>query len=353
MAKSKAQPTIIKPEKQLSGILTVSEIKSHGLIMLADNDSYSNASYDFRLGDEYYIPNQGHEFNTLNTVPYINCPHKIDEESKRVLKCSDDNHVLRIKPFTSVVISTYEWLKMPDFVAGRFDLRIKWALQGLILQVGTQIEPGYQGRLFGLVHNFSKKEICIPTKSRFLTVEFSYTSVIAPPIIRGVERTEPFNSLKDFLTKFPAIDGTLENYLEKIKSININFHEEWSKKFEESNIIINKALANLNEQKSEVEKLLNKNIETSRFKENLRVVFWGILITIFISIPLTIGVPLFVTKFTVDKDDYPFQKVYEMEQQNIELKKQVLKLNESLLNLDLKLDSIKKSEKPIGKGGQK
>ncbi len=78
--------------------------------------------------------------------------------------------------------STYEKVKLPNNIAGRFDLRIQWALQGLILQVGTQIEPGYEGRLFGLLHNFSKKEICIPTTSRILTAEFYYTSKEAEPI---------------------------------------------------------------------------------------------------------------------------------------------------------------------------
>lgn len=203
-------------KKDIAGsVLIHHDIKRLDIIRLAkdqklNEDCYSNASYDLRLGNEYWIPsnhNDGNVFhNSGEKVPYL---------------CSDNNNVLKIPAFTSIVFSTYEKVKMPNNVAGRFDLRVKWALQGLILQVGTQIEPGYSGKLFGLLHNFSKKEILIPTKSRLLTAEFYYTTGPALP----AKVKDCMDDLKSFINKYAIIEGSLEGFLGKIEKIRISIQE--------------------------------------------------------------------------------------------------------------------------------
>lgn len=307
---------MIKNKKQIEnpiGVLTIEEIKESQIIQLDetqtwDEDCFSNASYDLRLGNEYYIPNDKteQEYFINHGTPILNCPYRKKDDEKQIYLCSKDNDILRIKPFTSIVISTYEKLDIPENVVGRFDLRIKWALQGLILQVGTQIEPGYKGRLFGLLHNFSKKEICIPLKSRFLTVEFSYTIKPISPIIKGKKR-KPFNNLKDFLDLNQAIDGTLENYLAEIRRLSDNM-EDTKKKMEDG---------------------YSKLLEANRWRSTLFIAI--------ATVAFSIGVPLIVTKFTVDKDDYPFRKVYEMETRNNEIN---LKLDSLLNQNKTAMDSI-------------
>ncbi len=302
----------MKNKKEL-GVLTKLEIQSLKIIELEegkikDETCFAPASYDFRLGDEYYVPKPitneiNIDKNIENATGILNCPYFNNGLNNQIKKCSDDNHVLRIKPFTSIVISTYEILNMPQNVVGRFDLRIKWALQGLVLQVGTQIEPGYHGRLFGLLHNFSKKEICIPTLSRVLTAEFSYTSQKTSP----KTGFEPMVKLKDFLDKFPAIDGTLENYLEEIRNL--------TKEIEENKTKIDKTFS--------------------------RKMTWvtGIAVAL-ITVAFSIGVPLIVTKFTVNKSDYPFRRVYEMENREEKLNKTINLLQQNVRKLNIKLDSI-------------
>ncbi len=279
------------------GVLTKEEIINLGIIELdkgqkVDADCFSNASYDFRIGDEYYPPNESNK-DVKKTIAHLECPYKSEDYKIKVHKCSDDNNVLRIKPFTSIVFSTYEKVKMPINVVGRFDLMVKWALQGLILQVGTQIEPGYEGRLFGLLHNFSKKEICIPTSSRLLTAEFSYTSLDAPPIKKNGKEEESINHLEQFLSSYPVIDGTLENFLLKMKEIQEHMENT----------------------KSKVDEGYSKLLVENKHK---LTIFSAIAIGIF-TVAFAIGVPLILTKYVVDKDDYPFKKVYEMETQTQEM----------------------------------
>ncbi len=107
------------------GVLTRTEIVSEQVVIpdTIDNKSIKPASYDLRLGDEYYIPSD------------INNSASIESG---IHKCSDSNDVLLLKSFSSIVFSTEEILSLPGHVVGRFDMRIKYAMQGLVLQVGPQ-----------------------------------------------------------------------------------------------------------------------------------------------------------------------------------------------------------------------
>lgn len=294
------------------GVLTGKQIKELNIIVFdnpkdKDDDCFDNASYNLRLGEKYYKPNI-HNAKTVgevaSTEEYPKCPYRKYKTDGEIEDCNSNNRVLIIKPYTSVVISTLERLNLPDNVVGRFDLKIRWALQGLILQVGTQIAPGYNGRLFGLLHNLSNKEICIPMKIGILDVEFSYTNESVTP----QKYDDTYNSLEGFLKNRPPIVGTLEAFLQDIKK-----------------------------EKEEMIKIkgeLEKDKEKSQTKKTQ---FWSIFAGIaatFIIACITIVVPIAITKITVDKDDYPFQKVYEMETKNQEVYNKidsVIKVNQSTI----------------------
>lgn len=298
-----------------SGVLTKDEIKSLEIIQLDQGQEmhescYENASYNLRLGEEYYRPSIDNRCNSRTPSKldeYPQCPNREYLLSNEIKNCKEDNLVVRIKPYTSIVISTYEKLNLPNNVVGRFDLTIRWALQGLILQVGTQVAPGYKGRLYGLLHNLSKKEICIPMKMGILDAEFSYTSKTQTPR----EFDETYNTLAGFLKNRPPIEGTLEAFLNEI----MDEKEEMVKMKEEASKMKVDLDNSLNEMKSELEK--NKNELTSARKHN-QTIFFAIIGGL-LTLAFSIGIPLIITKFTVDKDDYPFRKVYEIETRNDEL----------------------------------
>ena len=297
----------IKQENKI-GVLTYDEIKELNIIQLddeqiQDESCFSNASYDLRIGEKYAFPSDEIDNIKIKEAKVIECPHRKNDKPK-IYSCKKDNYVIRIPAFTSIVISSYEKVSIPDNVVGRFDLRIKWALQGLILQVGTQIEPGYSGRLFGLLHNLSNKEICIPANNRLLTVEFSYTTKDSPP----KKEKEKLDTIEQFLNKYHAISGTLECFLKE-----------------------------LNETKVKMDKGYREILEGSRFKMTVGLA----IASIFLSVFLSIGVSAIVSKYSMEKDDYPFNKVYQMENKNNNLENQVDGLKSSIEKMQVKVDSLK------------
>lgn len=252
------------------GVLTRTEIKELHLIEVDDPNSvseqcYAPASYDLRLGDEYYIPNQ------------------LDQ--MRIQHCSEDG-ILTLPPFSSVLISTYENVHLPDNVVGRFDLRISWALAGLVFQMGTQIEPGYHGKLFGLLHNMTDKPKRVRYCSeddRLLTAEFHYTQRPAdiPP-----ERRKKLVRLVEFL-KEDVVSGSIATLASTTAA-----HSQL-------------VLARLERQQDDLEGLARGLHSATHNKLSLFLLVASIL--------LSIVLPVTITKFTYDKSSMPLSTASQLE----------------------------------------
>ncbi len=145
--------------RQESGVLIGEEIKALGLIReeTADwNACLKSTCYDLRLGPQVFICGEG---------------------SKSITTLSDGQIWVVIKPFQSILFSTMETVCLPDGIVGRFDLKIGLGLDGLIMQVGPQIHPGYEGPLFGLILNTTGSNRSIMRGASFAAVEFSRTTI--------------------------------------------------------------------------------------------------------------------------------------------------------------------------------
>lgn len=286
--------------KRKVGVLTQNEIVSEQLITAdtIDKNSIKPASYDLRLGNEYYVP------SNTNSSPI----------ESNIRKCSDSNGVLRLMPYSSVVFSTEEILSLPDYIIGRFDMRIAFAMQGLVLQVGPQVEPNYKGRLFGLLLNFSDKEIFLPRYTRLLSIEFNY---LYNSITTSQNNNYSCNSLADFLKNKPRVKGSLEAFLIKINDTYQN------------------TLTVQDQIKTTLEKLETKTKKDRNF-------YWTLILSL-CAIAIAIMMPLFsvfITKQTIDKDDYPFERIINLEREKESLKKANEKLNDELLFINSKIDSL-------------
>lgn len=146
------------PEERPCGILIRSEIEELGIIQGAVPACFEPASYDLRLGSE--------------------CVHVRGGDGRfRVLA---EQASVSLEPFDRLYFETREVLKLPLYVAGRFDLRVHFAIKGLFVQVGTQVEPGYKGKLFGLIINTSSDPVDVFANKRLLTIEFHYLSGPVP-----------------------------------------------------------------------------------------------------------------------------------------------------------------------------
>jgi deoxycytidine triphosphate deaminase len=191
------------PEHPGAGVLVKRDIRRLKLIEIpdgeehADDRCYKPASYDLRLGHEYIIPGQ----------------QEVGLQQAKILDCRQTENKVVIKPFSSVVVCTYEILSLPPNVVGKFNLRIKQAFRGLIVQMGTQVEPRYRGRLFALLQNITDQPVAIlykDYKTRPFTIEFQYTTAAS----ESDGDRKQILALKDFVEDV-QVSSTLDLILEK------------------------------------------------------------------------------------------------------------------------------------------
>lgn len=156
MATQRKQPTAHE-----TGVLLRKDIVAKEIICEnAKDECFKPSSYDLRIGSEY-LNTDGEQ--TAIQVPLRNC-------------------TVVVPPLGSVIVSTHEVVRIPKNVIGKFNLRIKLAVKGLFVQMGTQVEPYYEGRLFATLHNVSADPIELKLdeendeRERLFTIEFFFTN---------------------------------------------------------------------------------------------------------------------------------------------------------------------------------
>lgn len=122
-------------------------IQNGMLVKGATDKNIKGASYDLRLGDEYYY---GGEIK------------KIEEENFR----------LTIEPYDYAIVSSKEEICLPKDVVAHFGLTVGLFCQGIILSNGQQVDPGFRGTLFCLLFNTSNRPVTIKRNEHYATIEF-------------------------------------------------------------------------------------------------------------------------------------------------------------------------------------
>ena len=90
---------------------------------------------------------------------------------------SDDNKVLKIPRHGIAIVRTYEWINMPGFLVGRWNLKVKMVYKGLVWVGSLQVDPGYRGYLFCPLYNLSDKEQELIYKDPLFTIDFVRTTL--------------------------------------------------------------------------------------------------------------------------------------------------------------------------------
>jgi deoxycytidine triphosphate deaminase len=128
------------------------------------------ASYKLHLGPSYLIGDEMHHLTPLNPT-------------------------LRIPSNSIVFVSMHEALRLPHYIAARFNLSIDLIYQGLLLGTGPQVDPGFQGVLSCPLHNISSEPIRINLGDHLATIDFIKTTRIAEESeeqLRSIESEEEF-----------------------------------------------------------------------------------------------------------------------------------------------------------------
>ena len=113
-------------------------------------DCLDAASYKLRLGNEAHLGGKW---------------RRVSEEKPLVIPAHQ-----------VAVVKTYEVVNLPRFLIARWNLRVKWVYEGLLWVGGPQVDPGWQGELYCPIYNLAEREVVIPYKERFFTMDFSRTT---------------------------------------------------------------------------------------------------------------------------------------------------------------------------------
>lgn len=118
------------------------------------------ASYDLTLGAECWY-----------------AEHLKDTgQAKRILAPGER---LILRPNSITFVSTRETLNLPFYLVAKFNLKLRFLHEGLLLGTGPQIDPGFRGRLSCPLHNISSEKISLTLGEPFAVMEFHKTSPFA------------------------------------------------------------------------------------------------------------------------------------------------------------------------------
>lgn len=126
------------------------------LLKNADTTMINGASYDLRLGDEYYY-------------------------NGKICTLSEKTPFLTIEPYDYAIVSCKETACIPRDIIAKFGLTVGLFCQGIILSNGPQIDPGFQGTLFCLLFNTSNQAVHLKRGQHYATIEFNKLMGYANP----------------------------------------------------------------------------------------------------------------------------------------------------------------------------
>lgn len=144
--------------------------------------SYDNTSYNLRLGKQFLV---------------IQGLHKLGYKEK-IGDCSKGTGILKLPAFSCALVSTEEWIKIPNNVFGRWGLKIRPAMSGLMFQAGPQIEPGSQGRLFGLLFNLTSAEKQLSYLTPMWSIDFERIHGTSKCIDNTMKTGEPILNMSKY-----------------------------------------------------------------------------------------------------------------------------------------------------------
>jgi deoxycytidine triphosphate deaminase len=112
------------------------------------------ASYTLRIGDDY-VDSDGNL-------------HRLTEE--------DDSFIFQKNSI--IFVSTKEELELPYYIIGRFNIRVNWVYDGVLLGTGPQVDPGFSGALSCPLYNLTNMDLTIKRGQDFATIDFEKSTTL-------------------------------------------------------------------------------------------------------------------------------------------------------------------------------
>jgi deoxycytidine triphosphate deaminase len=132
-----------------------------GIIRPCRRENVRSAGYDLRLGDEYYMRDSAD----------VRAREGGNEEIVISRLVASSAETLILSPNRVVIVTILERLVLPDDVVGHISLKMELLLRGLIMANQSQIDAGYQGRIFALLYNLSAHPVNLTLDKPILRLE--------------------------------------------------------------------------------------------------------------------------------------------------------------------------------------
>jgi deoxycytidine triphosphate deaminase len=98
---------------------------------------------------------------------------RVDGIDKELNECDP---LLVIPPHGIAMVETYEWINMPGYLIGRWNLDSHRVYKGLVWVGGPQVDPGFQGHLSCPIYNLSSTPQKLRYKDPVFIIDFVRTN---------------------------------------------------------------------------------------------------------------------------------------------------------------------------------
>jgi len=116
-----------------------------------------------------------------------------DQNGLKKERVVDEKNPLFLQKNSITFVQIESTIRLPQYIALRFNLRISSVHRGLLLGTGPLIDPEFEGDILIPIHNLTDQDYAIPVNEGLIWVEFTKTS--SPPDPTWLYRIEPRKSL--------------------------------------------------------------------------------------------------------------------------------------------------------------
>jgi deoxycytidine triphosphate deaminase len=99
-----------------------------------------------------------------------------DDDGSRLVEDLGRGQNYRLPPNSITFVQLESALRLPNYIALRFNLRIKHVHRGLLLGTGPLVDPGFAGELLIPLHNLTSEAYEISSDEGIIWIEFTKTS---------------------------------------------------------------------------------------------------------------------------------------------------------------------------------
>lgn len=93
-----------------------------------------------------------------------------------------------------IFVTANEKLDLPYYILARFNLRVNWVYDGILLGTGPQVDPGFSGFLSCPLYNLTNADLTIKRGAPFATIDFEKTTTL-------LDKMKSWQEKKDYIQR--------------------------------------------------------------------------------------------------------------------------------------------------------